>query len=123
MRYKFLHIKFYRGSVDYVSVFIYTLLSICILATISLIIATGFYYYDEATREPYAGIVIDKYYKSGYTTYVQNNIGGVITNTPITDSDEWRVVVNDGTDKPKTFEVTEKQFHKINKGDYVKEDK
>lgn len=116
-------IRNYSERIDWLVVCISSLVVICVLSVIGLLIATGVYCYEEATRDPYAGTVIDKYYKAGDTTYYLNDIGGTIINTPITDNAEWRVVIDDGTDKPKTFTVTEKQFHKIQKGDYVKEDK
>lgn len=83
----------------------------------------GFKIYDELTRDPHEGTVVIKHYEQEETTYIWQKIGDTGHLVPVTDDEDWVVMVDDGTDKNKRIELPEKQWENVEIGDYIKEDK
>lgn len=93
----------------------------------AIIVATlgfgGFKLYDELTRDPYEGTVVSKHYEPEETTYIWQTIGDTGYLLPVTDDEDWVVMVDDGTDKKKRIELPEKQWENVEIGDHIKEAK
>lgn len=110
-------------KINWDDVVIYGVMGACILALVVTTGVFGYQLYYDATREPYEGKVVSKHYEESQTTYMPQTIGKTTTIIPITDDEDWVIMLDDGTDKRKRVEVSEKVYENVEIGEYFKEEK
>lgn len=94
-----------------------------VIVVLITVVIGGISFYQEVVREPYEGNVVYKGYDSAHTTYVNQTIGNTTTMIPVTDDEDWFVMVDDGTKDDKYIELPKDKWDNVELGDYIKEDK
>lgn len=98
-------------------------LGACILALLAVTGYLGYDLYHEVTRNPYEGKVVSKNYEESHTTYMPQTIGKTTTMIPVTDDEDWVIMLDDGTGKRKRVEVSEKVYENVEIGEHFREEK